>query len=289
MSDHDQRFRMTPASRLPRLCATCLLVGVFTAGIATGVAQAQPGQPHGSAIFEERGSAAVPYESDILTARPVRWHIGLALGAMTFTHLGSYSPACDCLFEKEDGIRFLYGLEGSVYFPKMGIGARLQLEYVKADADFTRAEQRLAEVVGDDPPELLDFENTSKVQLSWLSITPAMTYTLPFTDVTFWGGLEIGIPLTARYDHVERVLTPGYRYYDGETTNTLLAETDIPDGTRLRLAFAAGMAVDIPIVGDLSLMPRAGIALPLTTVSSTDPTWKVLTGHIVFVLRWRLA
>lgn len=289
MSDHDQRSRMTPASRPQRLCTACLLVVVLIAGVASGVVQAQPGLPFDASTPDTRAIAAAPYESDILTARPVRWHIGLALGAMAFSHLGSYSPACDCRFEKEDGIRFLYGLEGSVYFPKMGIGARLQIEYVKADADFTRAEQRLAEVVGDDPPELLDFENTSSVQLSWLSITPAMTYTLPFTDLTFWGGLEIGVPLTARYNHVERVLTAGYRYYDGQTTNTLLAETDIPGGTRLRLALAAGMAVDIPIVGDFSVMPRAGVALPLTTVSSSDATWKVLTGHVVFVLRWRLA
>lgn len=278
---------MNPAFRMPRLLAACLLAG----GLAAGVAHAQPGLPvalPGSA-FPPVAVAPAPYESDILTARPVRWHIGLALGAGAFNHLGSFSPACDCRFEKEDGVRFLYGLEGSVHFPKMGIGARLQIEHVKADADFVRAERRRAEVVGDDPPELLDFENTSKVQLSWLAITPAMTYTLPFTSFTLWGGLEVGVPLTARYDHIERVVTPGFVYYTGETTNTLLAESDIPDGRRLRLALAFGMAYDIPIIGDLSVMPRAGVTVPLTSVSSTDPTWKVMTGHLVLVLRWRLA
>lgn len=272
-------------------CVQFAVIGVLLCSAAVPHLHAQPGgfpdpQPVTQHAFDVR--PVNPYESDILTARPIRWHVGLAVGGSAFQHVGSFSPACDCLFGEESGARFHYGAEVSMHVPKVGIGARLMVDYMEADAAFVRTERRLAELVGDDPAELMDFENTSTVQLSWLALTPAFTYTWPFTSLFLYGGVEIGIPLSARYNHVERILTPGYLYDTGETTNTLLAETDIPGGKRVRLALALGMGVDIPVVGSFSIMPRAGISYPLTTVSSSDALWKVMTEHLVLVLRWRL-
>ncbi len=229
----------------------------------------------------------LPYESDILSARPVRYWFGLGPGGYYFTHQGSFSPACNCEFREEDGGRFTLGAEIRVQYPKIGIAWGLLLSYFDASARFTRSSTRLSVVAGDNPDIEVDYLNSSEVLLRWVSINPGVYWYFPRTAFFLRGGVEFGIPLEQRYDHMERILSEGVTYYDGSTENTLLAETDIPGGSRTRIAITAGIGYDFLVTPMFAITPRAGLSIPLTTVSSVDSDWTVLTayGFLMFNLR----
>lgn len=247
----------------------------------TQLTEARGGGPsHGIAL-------APAYESDILAARPIRYWLGLGVGAYAYMHQGTFSPSCDCEFGDGDGVRFMLAGEFRVEYPKMGFAWGVMLGYFDASAEFTREDTRSSVIVGDNPDLDVEYRNTSDVQLEWVSIRPGVSWYIPRSNFFLRGGFEVGVPLTSRYDHVERILTPGVEYYDGATENTLLGETDIPGGGRLRFALAASLGYDILLSPSIAITPRAGIIAPLTNVSSAD-NWTVLTAHGLLMLNIRL-
>ncbi|MGB5075018.1 MAG: hypothetical protein WBQ23_12855 [Bacteroidota bacterium] len=237
---------------------------------------------------DSREFLAEAYESDILSARPIRYWLGLGPGGYYFKHQGSFSPACNCEFRDQDGTRFAVAGEFRVEYPKMGFAWGIWVSYIDASAEFVRDSRRLSVVVGDNPDMEVDYHNASNVQLSWVSINPGVFWYLPRTQFFLRGGVEIGIPLDHRYDHIERILTDGVAYYDGETEHTLLAEQDIPGGDRLRFALTAGIGYDFYVTPSIAITPRLGAAIPLTTVSSTDDSWSVLTAYGFLMLNVRI-
>ena len=245
----------------------------------------------GRTAYPTRGGASVhaaPYESDILSARPIRYWLGLGPGVNAFVHQGSFSPNCDCEFRDQDGTQPTFAAEFRVEYPKLGFAWGVLLGYTRASAEFSVEETRLSVVVGDEPDVPVDYRRTSDVKLQWLSITPGVFWYIPRTMLWLRGGLEVGIPIEYRYDHHESIRTPGVQYHDGTVERTLLAEQDIPGGDRLRLAFAAGIGYDIFVSPAIAITPRLGASLPLTTVSTTDDSWSVLTVHGLVMLNIRL-
>lgn len=240
-----------------------------------------------AAPYESTGMPAEPYESDILSARPIRYWFGLGPGGYYFTHQGSFAPACNCEFRDESATRFTFAGEFRVEYPKLGFAWGVWLGYIDASAEFVRESTRLSVVVGNNPDMEVDYRNTSNVQLKWVSINPGVFWYLPRTQFFLRGGLEIGVPLEYRYDHIERILTEGVTYYDGGTEHTLLKEQDIPGGDRMRFAVTVGIGYDFFVTPSIAITPRLGASIPLTMVSSTDESWTVLTayGHIMLNLR----
>ncbi|MBR9978455.1 MAG: hypothetical protein KFH87_10230 [Bacteroidetes bacterium] len=257
---------------------------------AAPAASQQFDPPHTEAYHGEplHGNALAPaYESDILAARPIRYWLGLGLGAYAYMHEGFFSPSCDCEFRDEDGVRFMMTGEFRVEYPKMGFAWSVMLSYFDASAEFSREDTRSSVIVGDNPDLDVEYRNSSDVRLEWVSIRPGVFWYIPRSSFFLRGGFEVGVPLTARYDHVERILTPGVEYYDGTTENILLGETDIPGGGRLRFALTASLGYDILLSPSVAITPRAGIIAPLTNVSSQD-NWTVLTAHGLLMLNIRL-
>ena len=234
------------------------------------------------------GAGAVPYESDILTARPVKYLLGVGIGAYAFLHRGSFSPSCDCEFSDEDGISVMFAGEFRVRYPKLGFAYGIFISYYDASATFTREEVRRSVVVGDDPFVDVRYRSTSDVALQWLSVTPEFLWYVPRSELFLSIGGELGIPLEARYNHVENILTPGFTYYDGSTENLLLEEQDIPGGAGLRIALAGAIGYDFYFTPMLGITPRVGLTLPLTSVSTSDEGWSVLTAHALLMLNLRL-
>lgn len=232
--------------------------------------------------------ASAPYESDILSARPVRYLLGLGIGAYGFLHRGSFSPSCDCEFSEEDGIRFMFGGEFRVRYPKLGIAYGVFVSYYDASATFTREDVRRSLVVGDWDDVDVRYRSTSDVVLRWISVTPEFLWYLPRSEFFLSAGAEFGIPLEARYDHVENILTSDITYHDGSTENLLLAEQDIPGGAGLRIALAGAIGYDFYFTPMVGVTPRVGLTLPLTSVSSADEGWSVLTAHALLMLNLRL-
>lgn len=232
--------------------------------------------------------AAPAYESDILSARPIRYWLGLGPGMYYFQHQGSFSPACNCEFRDEDGTRFSLAGEFRVEYPKLGFAWGVLVTWFDASAEFTRESSRRSVVVGGEPDVEVDYRNTSDVKLQWVSINPGVFWYVPRSMLYLRAGLELGIPIEYRYDHHEFILTPGVEYYEGGTQYTLLEEQDIPGGDGLRFALTAGIGYDILLSSSIAVTPRFGVALPLTTVSSTDKSWTVLTAHGLLLLSLRL-
>ncbi|MBE0645658.1 MAG: hypothetical protein IH600_16380 [Bacteroidetes bacterium] len=229
-----------------------------------------------------------PYESDILAARPIRYWFGLGPGGYYFKHQGSFSPACNCEFRDQDGGRFTMAGEFRVQYPKLGFAWGVLVSYFDASTEFVRESTRPSIVVGGNSDVEVDYRNTSDVHLRWVSINPGFFWYFPRTQMFLRAGVEFGIPLENRYNHVERILTDGLTYYDGNTEHTLLAESDIPGGDRLRLAVTAGLGYDFFVTPSIAITPRAGLAIPLSTVSSVDSDWSVLTAYGFLMLNLRL-
>ncbi|MDX9759839.1 MAG: hypothetical protein RBU27_11830 [Bacteroidota bacterium] len=245
----------------------------------------------GRTMLPARGGtpvSAAPYESDILSARPIRYWLGLGPGVNAFIHQGSFSPNCACEFRDQDGTQPTFAGEFRVEYPKLGFAWSVLLGYTKASAEFAVEESRTSVVVGDEPDVTVAYRRTSDVRLQWLSVTPGVFWYIPRSMLWVRGGLEIGIPIEYQYDHHESIRTPGVQYHDGTVERTLLAAQDIPGGDRLRFAFAAGVGYDISVSPSIAITPRLGASLPLTTVSSTDDTWTVLTVHGLVMLNIRL-
>ena len=232
--------------------------------------------------------SAVPYESDILSARPVRILLGIGPGAMRYSHGGSFSPSCDCVFSDGDGYRFHFAGELLVQYPKVGFAYGVMLSYYDVTTEFSREESRNSVVVGENDDVVVDYRNTSNVPLRWLSITPEVLWYLPRSGLFVQAGVEFGLPGKATYDHREIILTDGITYYNGEVENVLLEESDIPGGDGLRLALALGVGYEIQLGTYVSVTPRFGANLPLTPVSTADEEWHVTTMYTLVMLQLRV-
>ena len=232
-----------------------------------------------------------PYESDVINARPVRYFLGIPFGPYFFQHLGEYSPSCDCVFRTASDVDIVAGLEFSVYYPKLGFAVKAMAGYWDYSATFTQRQTRTTVISGSTLDTLIDYEKVSHVKLKYLTFTPTYAWYFPYSSVYLEGGIEIGIPLKARYDNIEKIITPGFVYpVDSTNTTTLLRERDIErDGKgKLRLGFHVGAGVDIRLSDRFYLAPQCGVSLPLTSVSSSDKTWKVLNEYVAVLLKIRL-
>jgi len=232
--------------------------------------------------------ASAPYESDVLSARPTLYLLGLGAGAYGYRHIGSFSPSCDCDFSNASGIGALGAVEFSVYYPKLGFAIKAMLSYRDYSADFTRKSSRWSVVAGDNPDVLIEYENSSHVILRYLTLTPSIAWYFPFSSVFISGGLEIAMPMENRYDHVERILTEGRTFYNGSTENVLLEETDIPGSGKIGLGISASIGVDIFVADWLYLTPQTGATLPITSVSSSDDSWQVTSAYALIFFKFRL-
>ena len=228
-----------------------------------------------------------PYESDILAARPVRTWLGLGVGGYGYWHDGSFSPNCNCDFGGERGGDPMFALDLSRHYPKLGFAIRAKVTYYDVSALFEYEQTRRTVQVGGKPDIDVLYHKSSDVTLRYIAFTPSFAWYPPKTSFYVQGGLEIGFPLKARYNHVETILTPDLTYFNGENTVTLLEESDIPGGEVVRLALAAGIGYDIQLSNRIMLTPQAGINLPLTNVSSND-SWSVKTAYGLIFLKFRL-
>ncbi len=236
-----------------------------------------------------------PYESDILSARPIRYFIAIGGGVLAFQHLGDFSPNCDCFFSGEKGMRALFAAEFSVQYPKLGFAFKGQISYQDVSATFSRKTSRMSVVVGDNPDVLVDYENSSKVELTYLALATSFAWYFPYTQIFLAGGLEFGIPRIHSFDHIEKILTADRYYYDGSTTNTLLPKEDIPGSSHLRIGLNIGVGVDIIITSRFYITPEIGATYPFTTVTTVnDPLrvthrdWKVLTERAIIFFKYRI-
>jgi hypothetical protein len=236
---------------------------------------------------QELSVGALPYESDILSAKPIRTWLGLGFGGYGFWHNGAFSPNCDCSFGGENGGAPMFALDVTRDYPKLGFAIRALLTYYDASAEFSYDETRRTVIVGDTPDLDVSYRKTSNVVLRYIAFTPSFAWYFPKTPLYVQGGLELGFPLKYRYDNVERILTPDLQYNDGGTQMTLLEESDIPGGKSVRLAVALGAGADVQLSSMIMITPQVGVNLPLTTVSSDD-SWSVTTMYGLVFLKIRL-
>lgn len=256
---------------------------LFLCLLRTGSSSGQ--QLFSSLPFE---SVPAPYESDILAARPVRYFIAIGGGVIPFQHLGDFSPNCECRFSGGKGLRPLFAAEFSVQYPKLGFSIKAQFTYQNVSADFVRRSSRTSVVVGDNPDINVEYENTSQVKLHYLAMSATYAWYFPYTQIFMYGGFELGYPVTYTYNNEEKILTPGVRYYDGNTTNTLLPTQNIPGGKIIRLGIAVGIGIDIILSSRFYLTPEVGATYPFSTVTSNDTDWKVMTERALLFLKFRL-
>ncbi|MAT39439.1 MAG: hypothetical protein CL946_07520 [Ectothiorhodospiraceae bacterium] len=237
---------------------------------------------------------AAPYESDILSARPIRYFIGVGLGALAYQHLGEFTPypsICQCVFSDQDDLQFHYAGELSIQYPKLGFGVKLLVQYVDFSSRFAYQETRMAVVVEDEPAVEALFEKSSDVELEYLTFTPMFAWYIPRSPVFLIGGPEVGITMNAQYDNIERILSPeGYDYYTGEDPfqYDFLKKSDIPESSGVRLGLHLGIGVDLEITRRFFITPQFGATLPLTPVSSTHEDWNVGTEYGLILFRYRL-
>ncbi|MDH7516237.1 MAG: hypothetical protein QHI48_10235 [Bacteroidota bacterium] len=228
----------------------------------------------------------------MITARPVRVYLGALLGRYWYMHEGSFAMTCDCRFRDADGSRAVPGVVGIVHFPKLNVAASLAVRYLDFSSVFRYRESRWTIIEPDSllpsVDTLIAYEKMSDVRLRTLRFTPSVSWYVPRTSVYLMGGIDLGWNIEASYDNEERVLTPGFGYRNGTPRDTLLARCDIPGGKRLAVGLQAGAGVEIHLTPWFMIVPRAHIAVPLTAVSSTDRTWRVVAAQADLLLLVRL-
>lgn len=258
------------------------IIAALAAGMSASL------QAQDSYLMQQVPAFSAPYESDILNPRPVRYFIGLGLGAYAFQHLGDFSPSCDCLFSGEKGTRFYIALQFSIQYPRLGFALRSTASYYDGSAVFTQQVRRESIIVGEPTPVFLDYEKLSNVQLRYISFEQSAAYFIPMTQWFFFGGVSVGFHLDADYDHVEKILTSGYTYHDGVNTSTLLAKSEIPGGKNLRIALGLGTGFDFVLSSKFTLTPEIGFNFPLTPISTQDTDWRLMTEYGVLFIKYRL-
>ncbi len=262
------------------ILVSCFLV-VFCQG-ASGQWRAHP-LPGRSAM-----QPSAPYESDILSARPVWYLVAAGFGAQAYRHEGSFSPSCKCEFSGARDVMFWYGGEFSIEFPKLQLAVKAQLTYVDFSSKFERTGTRSSVIVGDDPDAEVEYRNSSEVQLSYISFAPIVAWFIGGSRFYTQVGLDVRVPVTARYDHVEDILTSGWTYYDGSTRYTLLGEQDIPGSDRPGFGVHAGIGYELIFSDRVIIAPELSAVVPLTAVSPDHPSWKVATQRFSVYLKVRI-
>jgi hypothetical protein len=231
---------------------------------------------------------AEPYESDILTARPIRYYLGLAIGGYAYQHEGAFSPNCNCSFSGERDAGLFIGPEFIVHFPKSGFAFKGMLLYRNVSATFSQHfSKRSSVVLGQNQDALLDYERWSDVTLRYVDILPSVSWYFPKLPVFLAAGIALSIPVKSVYNNNERILTDGYVYLNGSNQTVLLDETSISGASNLRIDFHASAGVDIYLADHFYLTPQAGAILPLRAVSGKDPDWRILTEYAVLVVKYR--
>ena len=231
---------------------------------------------------------AEPYESDVMIARPVRYFIAPVLGGYMYRHIGSFTPNCDCSFRDAEGVRFIPGLAAVIQYPKLGFALSVTVMYHDYSATFSFEEPRVSTFIGNVPDSLVQYKKTSVVSHRSIRLVPAIQWYFPYTAVFLHAGLDIGIPLRARYDNTEQILTPGTVYKNGSDRVVLLSETNIPGGRAVQFGLSLGVGGDVRLSNRFVLTPRFTAGLPISALSSADPSWKVLTLQGDMMLKVRL-
>ncbi len=107
----------------------------------------------------------------------------------------------------------------------------------------------------------------------YLEISPMLKFTelLPVENLYLLGGIELGIPISAKYDLTNSVSTTA-----DDLTTYSQTNQDI-DGKSMRLAIALGAGYDFEIGDGVELSPEVSFRLPLTKVSSNNnfDSWSV--------------
>ncbi len=103
----------------------------------------------------------------------------------------------------------------------------------------------------------------------YVEISPMVKFTnlLPVDDLYLLGGLELGIPISAKYDLNNQIAMTENDINNVQTLNT--KDEDI-EGKSLRMAIALGAGYNFEIGDGVELSPEVSFRLPLTKVSSND-------------------
>lgn len=239
-------------------------------------------------------SEPLPYESDILSAKPIRYFIGLGLGGLIYQHTGDFIPdpeVCHCVFSDYSNSRFHYAAEFSIQYPKLGFALKFLLQYQNFAGKFQYQEEYLAVLPGDNKEVLTRVEKTSNVELAYFSVTPGFAWYIPRWPIFLLGGLEVGFPTVNEYDNLEKILVPDTLSYTpaGDTNKwTFLEKSGIPEVQSPRIGLHLGLGVDIKLTERLFVTPQAGATLPFTTISSTHSSWKVTSEYGLLIFKYRL-
>jgi hypothetical protein len=251
--------------------------------------QFRSGEAGATAVREIDMEATAPYESDIISARPVRHLLGLTLGVYGFQHQGSFSPNCSCSFSGEKGMRPLIGIDYGIHYPKRNLAVHVGLQYQDYAADFSYAEQRLTPIVGNEPDTLIDYRKYSHVRIRLWRLSPSLEWYPTRSGLFLLGGIDLGYTIAARYDNLERIESPGFAYPPpgGGQGATLMAEQTIPGGKRLYAGLLLGAGFDLRLSDHFILTPRVSASLPLNVVSADDPSWTILTEQAALIMYYR--
>ena len=273
----------------PMLRFSGLALFVLLALPQSGRAQFRSEAPVSQGFVLSMDEAAAPYESDIIAARPVRQLLGLILGGYAFQHQGSFSPNCTCRFSGEKGVRPLFGIDYGIHYPKRNIALHAGLQYHDYAADFSYAQQRLTRIVGSGPDTLVDYRKYSHVRVRMWRLSPSLEWYPTRSGVFLLGGFDIGYIIAGRYDNIERIETPGFEYPppEGGQSTAIMAERNIPGNRRIAAGVMLGAGIDIRLSDHFILTPRVTATVPLTTVSSDDPSWTILSEQAAFILYYR--
>jgi hypothetical protein len=234
-----------------------------------------------------------PYESDILSARPIRYFIGAGIGAMAFQHNGTFSPdplRCDCIFSDKQETKFHYAAEFSIHYPKLRFGLKFLFQYLEFSGNFSYLLNRSALIGLEDGSIDAEFEKSSNVELAYLSFTPSFAWYIPRSTVFLHGGLELAFPMKKEYDNLEKIITPGYSYDSLGTQfeHTFLEKSEIPDVASVRYGLHLGIGVDIKLSNRFYATPQVGATIPLNPISAKHEDWRVTSEFGLLILKYRL-
>ena len=229
---------------------------------------------------------------DVLSPEPRRFFLGFFAGVNVNEHPGTFKPdQCDeCIFSDGSGKGAFLGAQIEYHFlPYAGVALKLALDDKRAD--YTTPLPGRKRILIDpntnlaDSNSILDFERTSSVFLSYITINP-MVMLIPLRNVYLMGGIALGVPVKKNYSVKERPLDPNLTYFSSGTSEVVLADeasSEVPD-VKTRLDARVGAGYNIRLSPVVLLAPEVIYDIPLSTIAA-EPTWKAQTLHLLAVLK----
>lgn len=215
--------------------------------------------------------------------------VGLQVGGNGNYALNGPTADCNCTFDNGSDFGYHAGLHLDILVNRW-FGVRLQGLY--EDLSTTYATDRPAEIYVDDGSLVsITAQHRAEVDLQYATVSFSALWMTGAGGLYLLSGAGAGFYLDGHILEEEYISDPpGLLYPETRSSRIVYRDEklDANEETEIRALLMLGAGYDLPLGRGAALAPELQLDIPITSVVSGSPDWRIATLRASFVLRFGL-